>query len=534
MSDYSIPYGLTNVSDIAIANINADKTLVVGNNLAQSKWAGVGVFQRGKPFTALKINRSNYQAVLGTAIKPSSGAAFEPFRHLEEAVAETDGIVVRVVADDAKYPFISFGAGGANGAVGVDYGANLYGVTPELSSGDFLLIHIDDGDPCDTVTRSISITKAVALSDGLPRWKLELKQTTSAGITTTLETHTISFAHDAVDDMGRPCFIETALESRSNYLRAICDAEAAATATFTEVKDLQFKGGTNGSQNKISDAQYLKAVEVLNQANENFTAVLGLGCYSMLAVEQLAEITRDRRIDGFFDLKPTLTYAEAVAEAIGSPLLGTRYTSVSLYHFPYTHKDKWTGSRVAVGLSGTAYAAKAKGISKISDVGGWHYSPAGEERGVINRAAVKPIDNIGAPDYEAMYNARINKVASGTNGKMVIDDALTTYSAENYLRFQHASSTMNAISRYYFQLGKQLKHQPDGVTRDGLTKGMTKILDRFVASGALVAPRDPDSDGVSPYILKVSQVEIDWWKTEWACCVTGTARRIAGEPSLIK
>ncbi|WP_175580835.1 hypothetical protein [Chimaeribacter californicus] len=109
-----------------------------------------------------------------------------------------------------------------------------------------------------------------------------------------------------------------------------------------------------------------------------------------------------------------------------------------------------------------------------------------------------------------MYDARINKVAVSTKGKMIIDDALTTYPEENYLRFSHVPSIMNAISRYFFQLGRQLKHQPDNVTEKTLTREMTKVLDRFVASGALVKPRDPDADGTAPYILKVTQVEFDY------------------------
>ncbi|CDL81096.1 hypothetical protein XSR1_1000002 [Xenorhabdus szentirmaii DSM 16338] len=34
-----------------------------------------------------------------------------------------------------------------------------------------------------------------------------------------------------------------------------------------------------------------------------------------------------------------------------------------------------------------------------------------------------------------------------------------------------------------------MKHEPDGVTRRGLEREIPKLLDRFVASGALVAPR---------------------------------------------
>ncbi len=41
--------------------------------------------------------------------------------------------------------------------------------------------------------------------------------------------------------------------------------------------------------------------------------------------------------------------------------------------------------------SGVAYAAKARGVKKNSDVGGWHYSPAGEERAVIARASIQPL-----------------------------------------------------------------------------------------------------------------------------------------------
>ena len=528
-SNYSIPYELTNVSQVAVAAINADNTLTTGSDLAQSIWAGVGVFARGKPFEPLKVTKSTYLDVLGDPIKPAVGASFESIRHVYEAIQQTSGYVVRVVAADAKFPWIAFSLKSA--AINMEYGASVYGAAPELDSDQFLNIYIDDGDPCDTTTRAITFTKTTA-KDGYDRWKLKLTKTTAAGVTTTLETHTVSFAHDAVDDMGRPCYIETALQSRSSYLRAVCDATAASAVDFVDTAALQFTGGTNGSQNAITDAQYTTAVSALDNANVNFTAVLGLGCYSSVALQALADITSDRRIDGFFDVKPTLTYAEALTAAQDLEL--GDYTSVCIYHFPYTHKDHWTTGTVSVGLSGAAYAAKAIGVKKVTDVGGWHYSPAGQDRGTINRSQVKIITGSGTPDYDAMYTARVNKLKTATNGNMMIDDAITTYSDENYLRFQHVGSTMNAISRYFNELGNTLKHQPDGITETNLKKEMTKILDRFVASGALVTPRDPDSDGTSPYILKITQVEFDYWKIEWACCLTGTARRLLGVPSLIK
>lgn len=41
---------------------------------------------------------------------------------------------------------------------------------------------------------------------------------------------------------------------------------------------------------------------------------------------------------------------------------------------------------MVAGLSGAAFRAKALGVPSI---GGWHYSPAGEERGVISRDNLK-------------------------------------------------------------------------------------------------------------------------------------------------
>ncbi|RAU45288.1 hypothetical protein DBY68_016875 [Pseudocitrobacter sp. RIT415] len=531
-SNFSIPFTLTNVSAVAVAAIDASKTATVGSNLNQSLWAGVGVFARGKPFKALKITKSNYMDVLGDPIRPQEGSHFEPMRHVFEAVQQTDGYVVRVVPEDAKFPTISFSkesasTGDVNAVTATD--ALAYGQSVELKDKQFLTIYPIDGDP--STNRSISFTPDKLNAN---RFTLTLKETSKLGTVTVLESTVVSLDSEETDAMGRPCFITTALESRSAYLGATCDLTAAAGVNLGNITDVTFVGGTNGDQSNISDEQYKKAIEILSNANVNYTAVLGLGCYSTPSYTLLGDICQDRRIDGYFDLKPTLTYAEAITEQESTGLVGVDYVSCSMYHFPFTCKDKWTQARVAFGLSGAAYAAKARGIALNTDVGGWHYSPAGETRALINRAQLEPIDGIGTPDFDEMYTARINKVATSSSGQMIIDDALTTYSEENYLRFQHVSSTFDAISRFFFQLGRTLKHQPDGVTEESLTREMTKVLERFHAAGALVTPRDPDSDGTEPFILVVKQVEIDYWAVTWWACPTGSARRLLGKPVVIR
>lgn len=531
-SNYSIPFTLTNVSAVAVAAIDASKTATVGSNLNQSLWAGVGTFARGKPFKALKITKSNYLDVLGDPIRPQEGSHFEPIRHVHEAVQITDGYVVRVVPEDAKFPVITFTTESASTGVKNAVPAKTaltYSEKVALEDGQFLAIYPVDGDP--SANRSISFTPDKSNTN---RFNLVLTETSKLGTVTVLESIVVSLSIDETDAMGRPCFITTALESRSNYLGATCDYTIAGNVDLSNVTKVLFEGGTNGDQTSITDEQYAKAIAVLSNANVNYTAVLGLGCYSEPSYALLGDICQDRRIDGFFDLKPTLTYAEALTEIESTGLVGVDYVSCAMYHFPFTCKDKWSQSRVAYGLSGAAYAAKARGIALNTDVGGWHYSPAGETRGLINRAQIEPMEDSGTPDFEAMYTARINKVATSSTGQMIIDDALTTYSEENYLRFQHVSSTFDAISRFFFQLGRKLKHQPDGVTEDSLTREMTKVLERFHAAGALVTPRDPESDGTEPFILVVKQVEIDYWAVSWWACPTGSARRLLGKPVVIR
>jgi hypothetical protein len=78
-----------------------------------------------------------------------------------------------------------------------------------------------------------------------------------------------------------------------------------------------------------------------------------------------------------------------------------------------------------------------------------------------------------------------------------------------------------------------MKFDRDGLTRQGLTRLTKEILDQLVTSGALVTPRD-SADGNQPYKLVVKQEEIDLWLVTWDFCPTGAARRIAGQPRLIK
>lgn len=545
MSD--IPFALSQVAQVAIQAINASATLSAGGTGGMSIFGGVVVSERGQPFELLRVTKDNWKRVLGTPFHPSLGAIADPLRQLADAVNGGDGYVVRVVAEDAKYPVATvnktvvvksaksgkeaedapkvMAAAAAAKSIAV-MSAQAFGTPLKLADGAMFAIYPKDGN---VTGRDVEITPIVAKPGS---FILTLTDTDKFGVEFVVEEHEVSFDFDSVDDMGEPTFIESRLQSRSSALAATV-AAGANFADFTGMVKATFVGGTLGNQAAITPEQYSKAIAILRNSLVGMTAIVGLGVYDADVIAELGKLAEGRRIDAFADVPPSKSHADALKFIQDMNISNHR---LCMYHFPYSAKDPhFSGARAVWGLSGVAFKAKATGVAKVTGtVGGWHYSPAGQDRAIIDRRELQQLPGVGEQDEQAMYKARLNKLGLATSGQLMIDDAITCNPSEDYLRFQHVSSTMDAISRSFYDLARSLKHSPDGITYEGLERGMKERLDGFVTSGALVPPRNPEVDGESPYILTVKQVEFDVWEVSWACCVTGVARRILGKPALIR
>jgi len=532
-----IAKAIGNSSGVAVSPIDASATSRVGG-VSVSSFAGLTISKKGKPFEMLPVTAANVQDVLGTAYHPTDAFDAEPMRHLADALSASDGYVVRVVPTDAQYPVIEVhsAAGGESKTKAAVQNApafrntsHAYGVEPTLSPETYFVIYPSDGDP--SINRSVSIGKPDAVTKD---FIVTITNVDHLNAEYVEESHTVNFDPLATDDFGDSKYIVDVFAGQSNF-EVVIGATASVDVDFSTLGAQKFVGGTNGTPANISDAQLKKAAQVVANFDGFYSAVLGMGFYTAEGAptpSEMMQITDDRLIDGFFDLNPSLSYADALSVATASPI---NLSGVSLYHFPYLASDTYySASKSRWGLSGMAYRAKVAGVNMgTGAVGGWHYAPAGEQRAVIVRNSVSIAPNAGVPDFEAMYKARINKVDRSSGGFVMIDDSLTTYAAENYLRLQHVNSTMNAISRDFIDLANQVKHQPDGITNDTLEYGMQVLFEGYVASGALVTPRNT-ADGESPFTYSITQTEIDLWEVQWSVCVTGTARRIVGRPALLR
>ncbi|EPK7688516.1 hypothetical protein SAMN02744783_04790 [Serratia sp. CC22-02] len=523
-----IPFALGTAAGVAAAPIDASATIGSTSGGA-SVFAGLVISRKGKPNTVLKITKNNVTSILGEAPRPQEGAFFEPLRHVNQALSGGDGYVVRIPLPGMLIPAINLTIETAGtpavSTVKATTSTTAFGADITLPAKTAITFYVEDGDK--STNRKLSFEPA---KDKPGIFKLKLVATDSLGAESTLENYEVSLNSDVVDDMGLSAFIPDVLERNGSRLRALISDTVVLPASFAGITNQAFVGGSDGDYKKLAAKDYASSIAVLDGSLVEYTAILTLGTYDATAIAKLAELAKAVRVDMFADVDPRLAADKALEQLAGLGLAGNE--NVTAYYFPFSCRDPLGQSNVVFGLSGDAFTAKAKGVALVPDVGGWHYSPAGSSRGVVNRQNIQPLPAAATIDREVFATAHLNVVTS-SNGAIVIDDALTTCMENNYKKYQHVISVMNSIARNYYSLASALKHEPDGLTREGLEKGIPRLLDRYVAADALVKPRDA-SQGDAPYIVTVTNTGFDSWEVRWEVCVTGVSRRIIGVPVLLR
>ena len=535
-----IPFTLSKVAEVAVAPINADATLSAGGQGNRLTFAGIVTSSKGEPFEVLHINANNYHQILGRPYHPSVGPVAEPLRHVADAVLGGEGYVVRVVPKDAKFAYLTAKSSDAKSTdtkldvkaakptkstkATFTTGSQPFGTEIEAKDGE-VVFYINDGAVSNN--RALEIQAADPAMFGPDMLEVIVYETDKSGFESILERHVVSLIPTALNDMGMPSYICTVLENESLVIHAKVGANAEKLDAIAKT---MFTGGCEGDIKNISSDQYDKAITVLSASLIQFTNILGLGCYDPAVIKSLIKIANDRRISAYLDLSPGLSYKDALQAKIDLAIGDER---ACFYHMPFSAVDPTYRCRAVWGLSGVVFTAKAKGVAKTSPTGGWHYTPAGEERALVSRQALRQLTTAGCPDFELMYKSRINKLATNKAGYLFIDDSLTSCVKENYLRFEQIVSVTDAVSRDFVELAKALKHNPDGVTYDGLVFGMVRILDSYIATGALVPPTYPEIDGKEPYKLAVKKTDKDMWEVTFALSITGSGRRFIAKPILI-
>lgn len=575
---------ITNAAEITILEPIDNNYKTGGGDI--STGGALVIASKGKPFTPLAIygGTTDIEDNFGTPL-PKKSVGMEGLRHVQDAAAECSYVnVVRVVNTlTYRFPSLAFliahetdtewaaGTGYAAGDVVSYLGAKYLCVSPHTAADDnapaaaeqtdwlpyagsvektahryneevvvgegaFLAIYPVDGDA--STNRSVEIAD---VDSDARRFTLAIYDKDAMGEEYLLEEHTVGLDEDDKDDMGLSAYIETVFERdskrfRVDFMEGVSWDEVepvlkANASTRTERKTFGFQGGTSGDEPEISDWQL--GVAVFRNERVACNLLFAAGIYDQDVLVSLADVADERHIAFFYDVPPALKSAEAIA---WDAEMGLKSRHARAYYAPYAANDQWRGGKTVWGVSGAMAAAKAR-CNKIVTVGstpGVHYAPAGEKRANLTRTgltALFPDDRI---NRDALYDGRINPILPVASGGCAADDDLTHIFQTNYIRFGWINDVLDYIDHRFYEGAQLVKFEPDGLTRTGLMDMTTAIMEELVTSGALVTPRDPVQDGSAPYIITVEQLEIDLWKVTWAICISGAARRIAGQPKLIR
>ncbi|MDX5979646.1 hypothetical protein [Vreelandella alkaliphila] len=513
---------ITNAADITILTLidNTYRTIRGNNSIA----ACVVEAPKGPVGRVLNVHGENWRDILGKPFHAREGIKSEGLRHLNEAAEACESVqVVRVVAEDAEFPSIGFNSTGA--AEPITKSSHKYGTTVESDTGVAITVYPKDGDP--STKRKISITNVDTEKE---RITLEVTEQDSLGADQLVERLTFSFDPDAVDDMGAPAYVESVFENFSTRLDVSVGPDASI-ADFAVTGPEAFEGGTNGGVPTTED--YKKAWNAFRDMRVDLNFMFAAGNYDVDVLANCIEIAEGRHAQFFFDA-PAQLGNDAAVNWLSNAALQSR--QANCYHGAFSFQDPFYGGRAVWGYSGAVAAARARGNANFAgNVPGVHYAAAGTKRGGINRRGARALYATDPLDKDAFYTARINPILANETGPgVVIGDDLAIHFQENYSRFGWVNSITNYIVHRFMQAAAFAKFEPDGLTRDILTDLTTEMMEELVTAGALVRPRDDANGGNRPYVIKVEQVEIDLWKVTWEVCPTGAARRIAGQPKLIK
>lgn len=477
--------------------------------------------KRGPVGQVFTVTNDTWEQNLGFPLPRSEGVGFEGVRHVAEAAKNCQAVkVVRVVASDARYPSLTINADGT-----ATTGAHAYGSSVVPGEGAVMTFFIKDGDP--STDRKLAISAISAVKE---RFTVTLYGKDAANTDTVLESYIVSLSETARDDMGRPAFIESVLDN-SNRLGVVVNTGA----TFAQVKAIAataFEGGTNGGTPTTQD--WIKSWDLLRSEQVVLTNIFAAGNYDEDVLGNCIDIANGRLIQFFFDCPPWKNHSDAIEWLKESGLQSRQAVPL---HGAYSASDPYYGGQSVYGFSGSAAAARARANANFSGpVPGVHYTIAGVKRGYIDRRGMKPLFPGDVLDRDALVAARINPVLANDTGIGVyIGDSMALHFEENYSRFEWIASLDNYISHQFISAAAAAKFEPDGLTARILNDIMNdEVLGPLATAGALVAPRNPAVDGTEPYRVRVQQVEIDLWSVEWDYCPCGAARRIAGQPKLIK
>lgn len=499
-----------------------------------------GVSQ-GWPMKVQEVDLNTFQTVFGTPDRLKEDG-YHAYLALN-CYLNTVGHYVRVVADDAKYMYLSLYSDwvvdetGTEWAVGTTYSdgdithkADVFyisqqdantGHDPATDDGTWWVPYIEPGNAtfATTVTPAgtvmlIAILKNGVVADNKYGIKISGKNATAETFVVTVykkladateqqvgDPLTVSLNADAVAADGSSLFIESVFEQKSNDIEFKC----IANPTFGKILEhgtVWFTGGAAGGTPTATN--YETAWNLLKDTTFDLDQLFMAGDTDSDHLTDAIAVANERNVRIECDYPAGNTVAQNITYLSGLSLSAEK--QVSFTHGRISCNDMfYSGRRKYLSISGLATAAKgwARELSKtLIDPAVWE-APAGEVYGLLRGVTgVKNESPITEAEKVTLAGAWSNYIVNSSDKGIIIWEHYTMYGEESLYAYKRIIDIINYV--YKIHKGLMQSQLFRAKTDQEIIDILSGVCNRLKTQGVLVASADADATIPEPFRIWIT------------------------------
>ena len=498
----------------------------------------VGRFTRGRIDKPFRVNRNNFQALLG---KPASinvsllnEAYVQAYEALQRGAREL--VVHRLSVTAAALSWAVFTSGATS----------TFSVSPSApGAGTFGVKHL----ACHNDGIIVKVHADTKLVSGSPvaNDMVTVKVCDAAGV----ELHSIkgSLTQGSTDEFGQSNYLPDVAATLTDLLEwtiisgasigtthdgygknasgADKWATSAALATFSE-------GGTG-----YTSTNYDTAINALRDSQEDFGYIISAGSRATLLLTKLADLAYDTNRQFIFDVPGDLTVDGAIAfvQGLGFGTAGRDHYPQA-YWAPLRSLDPINGNRVICGVGGlqAGFRCARNAVTNAYGLAAKNQPIAGIN-GNIARANVTQLLSLTDQNLSDLADAKINPVIYqrfSAGGIYCASDSITCAATVLSYRKLVSVAEMSAhLDESVVRFGRECLQLPMAESIRRMEDYLEKLFGLALASGWLV---DSGDEEVPPYAYEVTRSiaqPADRMDVRYRLHYDGVARQIEVEQSIV-
>jgi hypothetical protein len=515
-----------------------DRTEGGGLGVFDQTVAIIGRFTRGRIDKPFRVNRSNFELLLGKTASITlsllNEAAVQAYEALQRGAREV--VVQRLSVPAAAISWLNFASGSTSsfaasptapvsGTFGVRHlGCHNDGIVVKVHADEKLVTGSQVGN--DMVTVQVTDAQGAELF----RFKGSL---TAGSVDEFNQSNYLPDVSAATTDLLEWTIISGATiePSHDGYGKDAGGADkwaaSAVTAVFSE-------GGTG-----YVTGDYDQAVTALANSQEDFGYIISGGSRAVGLITRLADLAFDTNRQFIFDVPGDLSVAGAIAfmESLSFGGVGRDHYPQA-YWAPLRSTDPANGNRVVLGAGGAQAGFRCARNAATNAYGlAAKNQPIAGVNGALGRSGVTQLVSLSQQDLSDLASARINPViyqTFSTGGGFYFTDAITVANTQLSYRKLVSVAEMSAhLDEAVARFGRECLMLPMEESIQRMSDYLERLFGFALASVWLVQPDDPDTPPFAFEVTRNPASPADGMQVTYRLHYDGVARQVIVQQSIV-